>query len=137
MHASGDRETELRLTIDHGVTAGDHAARVAHRVDRPGEHALELLERRVLGPRRDLEGEEDLSTHRVDIGHRVRGTDRAGSVGVVDDRWKEVERLDDRDVGRDEIHRRIVRALEPDEQRGRRWLLRQWTQDLRQWAWAQ
>jgi len=120
MNPAGHGETELRLAIDDRVAARDDATRVAHGVHRAGEHALKLGEWRVLGPRSDLKREQDLAAHREHVGHRIGCRDRARCVRVVDDRWEEVERLDDRDIGRDEVHRGVVGMREADEQlRGR------------------
>ena len=43
MHATGDRETVLRLAIDHRVATGDDATRLVHLVDAATEQRLELL----------------------------------------------------------------------------------------------
>ena len=108
MDAAGDGEPVLGLAIDDRMAAGDGAARLRDFVDRALEDALQLRERCVLGPRRDVEREQDLAAHRVHVGHRVRSADRAGRVRVVDDRGKEVERLDDREVPPDHVYGRVV-----------------------------
>ena len=137
MDATGDCKPVLGLAIDDRVAAGDGAASLRDLVDRALEDALQLRERRVLGPRRDVKSEQHLAAHRVDIGHRVRGADRAGGVRVVDDRWEEIQRLDDREVARNEIDGRIVGHIETDEQIRGTLLTAHRTQYLRQWAGAQ
>src|SRR5438045_1054252 len=134
MDATGDCKPVLGLAIDDRVAAGDGAASLRDLVDRALEDALQLRERRVLGPRRDVKSEQHLAAHRVDIGHRVRGADRAGGVRVVDDRWEEIQRLDDREVARNEIDGRIVGHIETDEQIRGTLLTAHRTQYLRQCA---
>src|SRR5207244_4812727 len=53
---------------------------------------------------------------RVDVRHRVDRGDGAPGPWVVDDRWEEVDGLDDRQIGRETIDRRVVSRAEPDEQ---------------------
>ena len=137
MNASSDRQAVLRLAIDHGVTARDDTARLGDLLDRALEDALELRKWRVLGPGRDVESEEHLPAHRVDVRHRVGRTDRAGCIGVVDDRREEVERFDDRDVARDQVDRGVVGRVETDEQLRGSLLRAHRTQHLRQRAGAQ
>src|SRR6185503_4135775 len=57
VHAARHREAELGLAVDDRVPTGDDAAGLTYGVDRAGEDSFELRERRVLGPRRDLERE--------------------------------------------------------------------------------
>ena len=137
MDAARDRESIFRLAIDDRVSACDDAARFGHLVDRPLEDSLQLRERCVLRPGGDVQTEEHLATHRVHIRHRVRCADRARGIGVVDDRRKEVKRLDDRDIRRDEIDGGVVGDIEADEELRGTSLRAHRTQDLRQRAGAQ
>src|SRR3989441_7483798 len=137
MYAAGDGETVIRLAVDHGVPAGHDAARLGDLVDRALEDTSELRKRRVLRPRGDVEGEQDLASHRVAVGHRVRGADRTGGIRVVHDRREEVERLDDRDVARDQVDGRVVGHIEANKQLRGISLFAHRTQHLRQRAWAQ
>src|SRR5438093_10495713 len=108
MDATGYRPAVLRLAIDHGMTAGDDTARLGDLLDRALEDALELRKWRVLGPGRDVESEQHLPAHRVDVRHRVGCADRARCIGVIDYRREEVERFNDRDVARDQVDGRAV-----------------------------
>ena len=135
--ATGDRQPELWLLVDDGVAARDHAAALRELVDRPGHQPLEQVEREILGPRDDVEREEDLSAHRVDVGHRVRGGDRPCRIRVVDDRREEIDGLDDRELVGNAIDRRVIGRLQSDEQLSGVGLRGEGAQDLRQWAGAQ
>ncbi len=137
VHPAGDGEPELRLLVDDGMAAGDDAATFGDLVDGALHEALEGVERQVVGPGHDVQREEDLAAHRVHVRHRVRRGDRAGRVRVVDDRRKEIDRLDDRVIGGNAVYRRVVGRFETDEQLGRVALRGKGAQDLRQWAGAQ
>ena len=136
-HATGHGDAELGLPIDHRVASRDDSSRLGELVGRTLKEPLQLFEGKILRPGGDVEPEEDLAAHRVDVAHRVGRADGAGRVRVVDDGRKEIEGLDDRDVRRDEIDGRVVARLETDEQLLRCALFAHWTQDLRQRAGAQ
>jgi hypothetical protein len=59
----------------------------------------------------DVEREQHLAAHRVDVAQGVGGGDGAEGVRIVDDRRKEIQRLDDRDVVREAIDSSVVRSL--------------------------
>ena len=121
MDAAGHAEPVLRLGVDDGVPARDHAARLGDLVAAAAEDLRDDFLRHLAREACDREREHHLAAHSVDIGHRVHRRDGAPRPRVVDDRRKEVDGLDDREVGRHAIDRRVVRRAEPDEQiRGRR-----------------
>ena len=96
-----DREAVLRLGIADGVAAGERSAGFADLRCGAVEDRRERVPRQLLGERRDRQGEEDAAAHREHVAQRVRGRDLAECPGVVDERRKEVERGDDRElVGR-------------------------------------
>jgi hypothetical protein len=66
--------------------------------------------------RRERERHDGTAAHRVDVGERVGGRDRAEEPRIVDDRREEVDGLDDGRAAAEAVDRRVVRRLVPDEQ---------------------
>src|SRR5438045_1734033 len=137
MDAAGDGEAVLRLAVEDGVATRNDGTGLSDLIGRTLEDPLQLCERRILRPRRDVQREQHLATHRVDVRHRVRRAYRARGVRVVDDGREEVEGLDDRRMGRDEIHGRVIGHIQADEQLRGSLLIAHRTQYLRQRARAQ
>ena len=79
----------------------------------------------------DVQRREGLAAHRVHVREGVGGGDAAESVGIVDDWRKEIHRLNERDVVRDDKDSRVVERLAPDEQA---WIIamREWGQGARE-----
>ena len=109
----------------HGL-GGDLRCALEHR----GEHAHRQL---VEVPADDVEGEQGLPAHRVDVGDRVGGRDPAPGPRVVDDRGDEVDRAHDRPAGRAGPHGGVVAGLDPHQEVGVRSRCHV-AQDLRQLA---
>ena len=116
MRRADDGEAVLGLRIADRVAAGKGAARLADLGRSPVEDLRHHVPRQLLGERRDRQGEEDAATHREHVAHRVRGGDLAERAGIVDERWEEVDRADDREVVADAIRRRVVRWLEAGDE---------------------
>ena len=74
--------------------------------------------RQIFGKGGDVEREHHLRAHRVDIGHRVCGCDRAVGVGVIDERREEVDRRDDCGTRVDAENGRIVGRAQPHQEVG-------------------
>ena len=89
-----DGQPVLGLRVDHGVAAGDDAARLRHLVGATGEHVRQ--DRRVHAVREagDVQAQHYLSTHGVDVAHGVGGSDGAVRPGVVYHGREEVQRHD-------------------------------------------
>ncbi len=104
------------------MPAREHTATLAYLGGRALEHCGELVARQLLGERRDRQGEQHPTAHREDVGQGVGRGDFPVEARVVDDRRKEVERPDHRQVRRDEPRRPIVRWLQPRDQLRRRHL---------------
>ena len=72
--------------------------------------------RRSRGKRDDVERGQRRAAHGVDVRQRVGRGDAAEVVRVVDDRGEEVDRLDQRDLGRELDDGRVVGSAGTDEQ---------------------
>ena len=111
------REAVLGLRVADRVAAGEHAARLAD-LRRGGlEHRRERVAREVLGERRDREREQDAAAHREHVRQGVGGGDLAVRERVVDERRKEVERAEDREVVGDPVRGGVVGRLEAGDER--------------------
>ena len=111
-----DRQPVFRLAVLHRVAAGDDDARLLRNVHSAEQHAPEHLLWQVLREADDVERKERSAPHGVDVAERVHRRDSAEVVGVVDDRWEEIDRLDYGQVVRQAVDGRIVARVEPDEQ---------------------
>src|SRR2546429_492033 len=76
---------ELGPRMAPGVPPRDDSPRLGELVGRTLKEPLQLFEGEILRPGGDVEPEEDLAAHRVDVAHRVGRADGAGRVRVVDD----------------------------------------------------
>src|SRR6266850_5875701 len=116
MHAPGHAEPILRLGIDHGVAAGDDAARLGDLLRAAAEDVRDdgLVE--VAREAGDREREEHLAAHGVHVGHCIDCGDRAPRPRVVHHGREEVDRLHDGEVRRHAIDGGVVRGAEADEQ---------------------
>src|SRR5437660_4622 len=85
-----DAEAVLRLVVDDGMAARDHAARLHDLVAPSPEHLRDDRLRHLARKAGNREREEHLAAHREDVGHGIRGRDRAPGPRVVHDRWEEV-----------------------------------------------
>ncbi len=111
-----DRQPVLRLGIADRVPASEGPAGLADLRRRPVEDRRHRVPRQLLGERRDRQGEEDAAAHREHIAQRVRGRDLAERSGIVDQRRKEVERADDRELVTDPVRGRVVGSFQTRDQ---------------------
>ncbi len=116
MSRADDGEPELRLRIPDRVAAGERSARLANLGRSAVEDRRHRLPRQLLGEGRDREGKQDSAAHRKDIAQRVCRGDLAVHSRIVDERGKEVERPDDRQIGGHEVCRGIVGRGEADDE---------------------
>ena len=98
------------------MTAREQSAGRTYLLVRGREDLGEHLHRQLFGERCDRQCEERRAAHREDVVECVRRGDRAVVAGVVDNRWKEVQREDERTLVVEAIHRGVVRRCEADEQ---------------------
>ncbi len=127
----GDRHAVLRLGVLHRVAAEDRDPRLVRLLLPAGEDLREHRERVVAREADEVEREDRLRPHRVDVGERVRRGDLAELPRVVDHRREEVDRLHHRELAGQSIHRGVV-AGGKAHQRSRVSLRLQPAQDLRQ-----
>ena len=113
---AGHRQAVLRLHVDDRVSARDRAPGFAHLVGPALQDCGDHLGGEILGKGRDVQREQDIGAHRVDIVQRVGGRDRAEAVGVIDQRREEVQRLHDRLPLVEAIDSRIVGLVQTDEE---------------------
>ena len=116
MDHADDREPVLRLGVANRVPACEDRARCANSLVGAGEHLAEHLDRELLGKRGDGEREERRAAHREDVVQRVRRRDRTEGSRIVDERWEEVDREDDRALVVQAVDGCVVGGIEPDEQ---------------------
>ena len=102
------------------MPAGQRPARLAHLRLRAREDGRQRVPRQLLGERRDRQREQHPAAHREDVAQRVGRCNLAEGARVVDDRRKEVERPDDREVRRHEVGRAVVGRVQAGDQLIRR-----------------
>ncbi len=61
------------------------------------------------------ERSQRLSSHGVNVAERVGGGDLAEGVGIVHDGREKIHRLDERRLGREQIHAGVVGMIEADQ----------------------
>ena len=113
-----DAEAVLGLSIDDRVAPRDSAPGFTHLARAPFEHGDDRLHRQVAGERGDVEGEEHVGAHGVNVVEGVGRGDLTVLERVIDGGGEEVERLHDRLVGVEPIHGRIVGLVQADQQLG-------------------
>ena len=116
MGSTDDRKPVLRLWVADRVAAGQRAARLADLRRRAVEDGREHVPRQLLGKRRDRQGEQHAAAHREHVTQGVRRRDLAERPRVVDERRKEVQRADDREVVGDAVRGRVVGRRKPGDQ---------------------
>src|SRR5207245_6428923 len=104
MHLTDDGVTKFRLGVVDGMTAHDCDAGLAHLVGAAGNNLLQQSGAELLARERcDVEREERARTYRVDVADGVRRGDGPEVRRVIDDWREEVNRRDERAIGRDSI----------------------------------
>ena len=116
MPGADDRQAVLRLCIADRVAARERPARLANLGGGTLEDGRERVPWQLLGERRDRQGEQDPTPHREHVVESVGCGDLAEGPGVVDERRKEVERADDREVVGDAIGGRVVGRRQAGDQ---------------------
>ncbi len=90
----------------------------AHTASPPSRMPADRFDRQLVDRHPDeRQREERRAAHRVDVGDRVGRRDRAEVARIVDDRHEEVGGRDDRLPLVQPVDGRIVRRLDPDQQR--------------------
>src|SRR3954451_25222335 len=98
-----DGEALLGLGVPDRVTARQHAAGLDNLARRGAEDRRQRLVRELLGKRGDREREEDAAAHREDVGQRVGRRDLTVGDRIVDERRKEVDGPEDREIVGDAV----------------------------------
>ena len=111
-----DGQSVLRLPVADRVPAGQDRPRLAHLRVGGVENRRHRLLRELLGKLGDRQGEQRASAHREHVVEGVRRRDRPEVTRVVDERWEEVEREDERGAVVEPIDGSVVGRGEPDEQ---------------------
>ncbi len=113
----GDGQAVLRLGVVDAVTAREVASGLGADLGAAAQHLGGQLERDpVARPGQEVEGDQRLATHRVDVRESVGRSDPAPVRGVVDDRGEEVGGGHDCARSVDADHRSVVARVQPDEQ---------------------
>ena len=115
VHVPRDREAELDLPVANRMAPEEHDPGAAERLGPAPDHLAQDREVGPLGEPHDRERGDRLPAHGVDVAQGVRGRDPPILVGIVHHGRDEVDRLHEREVGRDAIHARVVPGLRADE----------------------
>ena len=115
MNGSGDRVTELDFRIANAVPADDRAIGLNHFAQAAGENALENRGVGVIGKTDHGERRKRPAAHGIDIAKRVGGRNLAEGVWIIDDRGEKVDRVDERQLGRELIHAGVVGFIEANQ----------------------
>ncbi len=108
----------LRLVIGDGMAASDQRACLAHFLRAAAQNLGQNVWIEVIGEANQIQAEERLATHGVDVAERVGGGDGPEGIGVVHHRRKEIRRGDDCLVVVQAIDGGIIGVAQPHEQVG-------------------
>src|ERR1022692_2283451 len=114
MDEAGDGVSELGFLIANAVAADHGASGLDHFREATGEDALKNSQICLLGEADQRERGQRAAAHGVDVAQSIRGGNLAENVRVVDDWSEEVDRLDQRLIGRDLINSGVVGMVEAD-----------------------
>ena len=115
----GDRHAEFNFFIDNAVAADDHRAAFFDFIGAAFEDLTQDLDIHfALGEADDVHAGLGLAAHGVNIAQRVGRRDLPEDIGVIDDRREKIDRVDDRKVGAQSIHPRVVGGFGADEHVG-------------------
>jgi hypothetical protein len=114
---AGDRQAVLGFPVVDAVPAGEVRVGLGADVGAPAQHlGRELEGDQVARPGQQVDRQQRLAAHRVDVRQRVGGGDPAPVVGVVDDRGEEVGGGDDRAAAVDADRGPVIAVLDAHEQ---------------------
>ena len=109
MNIAQNSIAELRFLVLDRMAADDGYAGLGHLVDAAlHDPFVDLVKIRACRKRRDVQGDQRLAAHGVDVGQRVGRRDRTEPVAIVHDRREEIRGQDHGNIVRDAVHARIV-----------------------------
>src|SRR6202521_6070006 len=91
-----DGKPKFRFLVGHTMPARDHTSHFRDRISAPAQNFAEDAVIEGVGPCYQVYGHENLTSHRVDITHRVGGSNRAKSIGIINHGRKEIRCGDNR-----------------------------------------
>jgi hypothetical protein len=117
MDNAGDGVAELDLGVADGVAADDDGAGLLKAFDAALKNLFEPCQARVfvVGIADEVESGERLASHGVDVAEGIGGGDLAIDKGLVDDRRKEVDGLNERNLIGEAVDARVVVRFGADE----------------------
>src|SRR2546425_13349152 len=118
MDEAGDGISKLGFIVTNAMAAYDRAICFHHFRKAAGENAFQNIEIAFFGETNQRQCSQRASTHGVNIAQSVGSSNLAESVGIVDDRRKEINSLHQRGSGSDLIHPGIVGVVEADKNVG-------------------
>ena len=119
MDHAGHGEPVFQLRIIDAVAAHQQGPGLMNLIQAAGQDSQEHLFGHGLdGVADDVEGRQGPPAHGVHVAQGIGRGDLAERVGIVDHGGKKVHRLDQRDLGRQAIHPRVIRGLHADQQVG-------------------
>ena len=130
-----DRESVLGLFVLQSVAASKDAARFRDLLGPTSQDLGDDLRLQIRRKATNIERQDHLTTHGVDIAHGVGRSDSSVVVGIVHHRREEIERLDDGHVTVNPVNSSVIADLQPHQQVGVLMSLEQVlqrAQDLRQ-----
>ena len=111
----GQSVFDFRIT--HGVSAADHSPRSSDTLCTAAENVGQNLQiEPVVGKPDNVECGFGLSSHGEDVAQRVGGSNLAKTEWVIDQRWKKIERLDDKKVVPQSVNSGITKVFRADYQ---------------------
>src|SRR5260370_42412757 len=114
MDYSRDRIAEFCFFIADAVAAHYRASRFDHLRQAASENALENFKSAFFRKADQGKRSQWLSSHGVDVAEGAGGSDLSEGVGIVHDRREKIHRLDQRRLGREQIHAGGVGLIEAD-----------------------
>ena len=97
------------------MPADDRAIGLNHFAQAAGENALQDCGVGVIGKADHGERRKRPAAHGIDIAERIGGRNLAEGVWIIDNRGKKVDRVDERQLGRELIHAGVVGFVEANQ----------------------
>ena len=116
MHEANRGEAILWLVVGDGMPARDQRARLAHLLRAAAQNLGQNLGIEVVGEADEVQGEERVAAHGVDVAEGVGGGDGAEGIGIVHHRREEIRRGNDGLFVIQAIDGGIIGVAQPHEQ---------------------
>jgi len=116
VHRAGDEKAEFGLLVDDGMAAGNGDASLGADRRRPLEETRKrIVTQSLYRPGDEAQCIERLSAHRIHVAQRICRGNAAVIVGIVDNRRKNIDRLDQRKLIREPHDGCVIACSMSDE----------------------